>query len=76
MADLQFVKPPENTEKPEECPFCFGSGRHRGRYGHNDPDCSECGGSGWRDGQHRDPITGRIFQPIFGRIGRVGRFVE
>lgn len=29
-----------------KCAMCFGTGRHGGRFSHNDPDCSYCGGSG------------------------------
>lgn len=30
----------------EECAACYGTGRYMGRFGHNDPDCPNCRGTG------------------------------
>jgi DnaJ-class molecular chaperone len=57
MDEKQEVEP-----EPKECTLCDGTGRHMGRFGHNDPDCRHCGGSGWADGQYRDPLTGKIYR--------------
>jgi hypothetical protein len=32
--------------RTENCEFCFGTGRHGGRFSYNDPDCTNCNGTG------------------------------
>ncbi len=58
----EIVAPAEDV--PEKCHACAGTGRYMGRFGHNDPECPSCSGSGWEDGQRRHPVTGEIFAPL------------
>lgn len=47
MTELNQSKSgPQDGDGLQDCQTCYGTGRYMGRFGHNDPDCPNCRGSG------------------------------